>query len=152
MYINRMIRQYYHETSEISRKPIYMDGKMKYKDNAVIRKIEDQTRKYAKTGDTSVFYCIDTDDWDRNPDHQRELIEIEKYCKENGHELIWFCRDIEQVFWGEQVSDSEKRARAEQYLRQNRINEMDFNELQVEDKRVKCSNILLILDKYMERT
>ena len=151
MYINRTIQQFYTENNEIRRKPIYMGGKMKYKDNSVLHDIEKQRKKYAKAGETIVIYCIDTDDWDKNADQCKEFGDIINYCQRNNYDMIWFCRDVEHVYWGEQVSDSEKQVKAEQYLRQNKITKTDTERLQVESPRLKSSNILLVLDRYMER-
>lgn len=47
--------------------------------------------------ETKVIYCIDTDSYEVDMNHAKELEELERYCDTNGYDLIWFCHDVEEV-------------------------------------------------------
>jgi type I restriction enzyme R subunit len=62
-------------------------------------------------GDTHVIYFIDTDQYDRNPEHERELKEITRYCEDkNGYPPQYspevFNKVMEQVENFEEYSES----------------------------------------------
>ena len=130
---------------------IYLNGKSNYNKPKVMKEIASAVSGYSYIGKTHVIYCIDTDRYDSDPGQQAELKEISQFCKDNGYDLIWFCRDVEDVFWGEQVPNADKTRRAAQFRSSRRIEE-------IEDSRLKCSiyirhysNILKVLDEYIEK-
>lgn len=73
------------------------------------------------------------------------------YCEEKDHELVWFCHDVEEVFLGKRVPDSQKVQEAGTYRRKNGIREMYFNKLSEKTVRPHTSNLMCILDKYLTR-
>lgn len=102
-------------------------------------------------GETKVIYCIDTDDYEKNIEHENELNDIMQFCQKNSYELIWFCHDIEDVFLGKKISDSQKVQEAGAFRRKRKIEEISLDALSITTKRVHTSNILTILDKYLSR-
>lgn len=77
--------------------------------------------------------------------------EIGRFCEENGYDLIWFCHNVEDVFLGKKISDSQKVHEAGVFRRKRKIEEMDFHALSSDTKRGHTSNILNVLDKYLTR-
>lgn len=73
------------------------------------------------------------------------------FCKENGYELIWFCHDVEDVFWRERVSDSQKVSKAADFRRQKKIQEVLLSKLSSKSLKNQSSNIMQVLDKYLDR-
>lgn len=102
-------------------------------------------------GDTYVIYFIDTDQYDRNPEHGKELKEISRYCENNGFDLVWFCHDVEEVFLGYTVSDSQKVKEAAKFRRKKKIEEIQRKKLMCNTPKACVSNILNILDKYLTK-
>ena len=112
-----------------------------------------QIRQYrgAAYRETRVIYFIDTDQYEINVDHAREFDEISRFCQENGYELVWFCHDVEEVFWGHKVSDSKKVKEAESFRRKRKIEELQIAKLSCDAKKTCSSNIIKVLDMYLAR-
>lgn len=151
VYIQSVIDAFFKVSTSVSIKKIGMGGKGNFRRPKVIRQIREKTNAYKRNGETIVIYCIDTDDLFTNPDREREFHEIEEYCWETGAELIWFCRDIEEVFWGERISSSDKVAYAARFRRQNMITEVEEEKLCAGSCAKKSSCIVVVLEKYLER-
>lgn len=77
--------------------------------------------------------------------------EISKFCDLNNFELIWFCHDIEEVYLGRKIVTSQKVQEAGDFRRKNKIQSVSADRLSAQEKRACNSNILLVLDKYLER-
>lgn len=149
VYIRETISNFYDLGNNIRIRFIFFEGKGNYRKKDILRNIADQTKRYKAIGSTHVIYCIDTDRYDADPVHMRELDAIKQYCEQQGYDFIWFCRDVEDVFWGNQVHSDEKTKMAIKFRSSRQI-------LKIEDKKLRCedyarykSNILLVLDKYL---
>lgn len=98
-----------------------------------------------------VIYCIDTDQYEKNPNHKKEYDEIQKYCEHENYEMVWFCHDVEEVFIGYKVSDSDKTKKAAEFVKKNIVKNVNYKKLS-SDKLIKnTSNMLLVFDKYLQR-
>ena len=150
-YISVTIKKHYEINNAISLKPIFMEGKCNYKGTSVVNQIRDAVKEFKYSGNTVVIYCIDTDDWDRDPDRRRELNEIQAYCDANRYDLVWFCRNVEEVFWGKQVPASDKVAYARRFNKSNRINAISVVDLQQQEIAITKSNMLTVLNKYLKK-
>lgn len=150
VYISELLSFRYLLSNKIKITKIYMGSKTKYKSREVLKEIEKKTRDYS-IGDTKVIYCIDTDDYETNSEHNTQLSDITHFCTERGYDLVWFCHDVEEVFWGTRVSDSEKVDYAGAFRRKRKIEELAMDKLTSTILRKNASNILLILDKFLER-
>ena len=150
IYINETIKRFYscNGNNKIKISPVYMNNKTRYNSKDVINEIQRLSNDYA--GDTKVIYCIDTDSFEVNQDHARELKEINKYCEKNGYDMIWFCHEVEEVYLGRRVSDKQKVKEAADFRRKNMISNISERLLRCNDKRTHASNILTILDKYLK--
>lgn len=126
-----------------------MGTKTKYKSKEIVKEIEEKKRQFS--GETKVIYCVDTDQYRSNADHQRELAEISNYCAEHQYDFVWFCQDIEDVYWGEEINDGEKVKVAGQFRAKKMIETMEPQKLKGQRMNRHYSNITLILDQYLNR-
>lgn len=117
-----------------------MNNKTRYNSKDVLKEIQRLIKDYA--GDTKVIYCIDTDSFEMNQDHARELKEINEYCNKNGYDMIWFCHEVEEVYLGRRVSDKQKVKEAGDFRRKNMISNISEDLLRCTEIRTRASNIL----------
>jgi hypothetical protein len=150
VYIYETINRWYKIDNKVKLSKVYMNTKSRYNSNDVVRKIA-QMKKSFVLGETRVVYFIDTDHYERNAEQARELDEISNYCKDNGYDLVWFCHDVEEVFWEHKITDSEKVQEASAFRRKKKIEEIQIDKLLCNTKRACTSNILSVLDKYLKR-
>lgn len=150
IYISEVIKYLYVVNNQIKISKVYMDSKSKYKSNRVSKEIEKKTKAFI-IGETKVIYCIDTDEYEKSIEHEKELDEISSFCNANGYDLIWFCHDVEDVFLGKKVSDSKKVQEAGAFRSKRGIEEIRLNKLSSSMKGAHTSNILCILDQYLTR-
>lgn len=73
----------------------------------------------SKNNRSIVLYCFDCDDYDSNVADLNFLEEARRYCSEQCYEFIWFCKDVEQVYLGKRINDSQKK-KSRQILRKRR--------------------------------
>lgn len=151
VYIKETLDHYYRLNNEVSLKPVYMSGKGNYKKGSTIREIRKRTNGFRGNGKTVVIYCIDTDDIFADPDRVKEFEEIQNYCGDRKYEFSWFCRDVEEVYWGQQVPASEKVQRSKQFRKVGRIENIPEETLRADKPNRRKSNILGVVDKYLER-
>ena len=128
--------------------PIYMSGKGNY--NKFYNKVNILMNKYKKTGQSVVFICTDIDD-STNPSYELNQ-DIQSYCKEKGYQYIWFNKDIEEVYLGYSVSNSDKTDVAKKFTTSQGIKNVDCRMLSKNSvTSKKTSNILYVLDKFLTR-
>lgn len=147
-YIRETIRQFYVESSKIVIRPIYMQSKSRYNSRTVTEQIRKQS---TNNTDTTVIYFIDTDDWDISVVAKKELDEIKAYCDANGYEFVFFCKDVEDVYWGRRVSDTEKVSAITKFKSSHTIQRIKQRQLEKVKYQVHCSNIMKVLDKHFTR-
>ena len=149
-YIFETIRYYYNVDNSVKLSKIYMGTKTKYNSKEVLKEIK-QKKSMFSLGSSMVIYCIDTDQYEKNPNHKKEYDEIQKYCEHENYEMIWFCHDVEEVFIGYKVSDSDKTKKAAEFVKKNIVKNVNYKKLS-SDKLIKnTSNMLLVFDKYLQR-
>lgn len=149
-YINEAIYHIYNIDNKVKLSKVYMGAKMKYKSKEVLKEIDNKKNMF-HLGKSIVIYCIDTDWYEINQEHKSDFDKIEKYCLSNNYELIWFCHDVEEVFLGNKVADSEKVKQAANFKNNNGIKNIRIDLLQKSEKNARTSNMLLVLDKYLQR-
>lgn len=102
---------------------IDLKGKSHYDDGAVrakIRKLRDKLHGTSPHGRVSVVYCLDTDSAAKGSAQMNKA--IAQYCDKNGFCLVWFDRDIEDVFWDGMPRDQKsKKANAEAFAKRDLI-------------------------------
>ena len=150
LYIKGTIKRFYEENNKIVMRPVFLKSKTRYKDRAVVNKIEGQMRNFPNE-DVTVIYCIDVDDYDTSADTKKLLDEIKSYCISNRYEFVFFCRDVEDVYWGKRVNKSEKIRMAASFNEKHQINSIKESQLRRIRYIKNSSNILSILDKYLTK-
>ena len=150
LYVNSILNEWYNIRirNDIKISTVYMGGKGKYK--RVLGKINKLQNAYNYIGRSYVIYCFDTDKYDSEPEDKRILIEEEQYCEDNGYDFVWFCHDIEEVFWGHSVPNKDKPEKAKQYSAKHGIKSLNMQKLKARVKGKGKSNILLVLEKYLD--
>lgn len=150
VYISETISKYYQVSNQVKLSQVFMNAKMRYNSKDVLKKIAKKKTDYS-LGDTHVIYCIDVDDFESNPDHVREYDEIKEFCNRNSYDFIWFCHDVEDVYLKKRISKHEKTKEAAAFRTKKGIESVEKTAL-ISTNSHKChsSNILLILDKYLE--
>lgn len=95
VYINETINHYYQRDKTIKITKVTMNGKMGLTRPKVQRKVGQLIREFGSAGKTSVICCVDTDDWNTDPQRQKDWKTVSEFCADKGYELVWFCRTIE---------------------------------------------------------
>jgi len=152
-YIDETIKEKYKLSNQIKLSKINMESKSRFDSRKVLGEIEKQTKWYKDYayGDTKVIYCIDTDAYESNYEQKEELDDIKNFCEKNGYDFVWFCHDVEEVFLGKQVESSQKVKAAGAFRSSRGIEQVREEKLAAKEIRNKCSNLLRVLDKYLER-
>lgn len=148
-YIDSSIKRFYINDRKIIYRPVFMDTKTKYNAKDKVREITGAIKNYP--GETHVIYFIDVDDYDVSGETKRLYDDIEKYCKDNRYDFVFFKKDVEDVYLGHQVTDDEKVKRAEEFTRKKLIDKVNESNLCSDIHRNHSSNILNVLDKYWTR-
>lgn len=151
IYIKETIDHFYN-TRDVKLSPVYMDGKTKYqKKTKEITKLISRFKGASKNNTSRIIFCFDTDNIDNSPQDNRFFEDVKQYCMTNHLDLIWFCRDIENVYLGKTVPDKDKKKEADSFKRQNQILYVNSVKLNSTVVRNNTSNILPILDQYLRR-
>lgn len=149
VYIKDTIDEFYIFDNKYSFKPIKMGGKAKYKSNSTKKEINNRIGGFC--GKTIVIYCIDTDNFEKDIQQKKEFEDIKAYCNEFEFDFVWFCRDIEDVYLGESLSNNKKVDKAREFRRKKSITKIDEDKLNADIIGRHKSNIMNVLDKYLKR-
>ncbi len=152
IYIKDTIEHFYeYERTQVKFSPLYMNGKGNYrKKEKQVKQLVKLYDAMAKTNHSSVLYCFDCDDYDTKPDDRNFLEQAKQYCSDNGYTFIWFCKDIERVYIGKKVDDSQKKKEAELFKKRKHIDKVDKHSLSANNYQINTSNILTVLDQLPE--
>lgn len=123
--------------------PVFLGGKNNY-DKCLFR-ISTLVKKYGSSKDSVVIMCFDTD---LGGDSEKYNESINRYCLSNGYQLVWFNRVVEEVFLGKKISSKDKRRTAEDFLRKNMVEMIDWDKCLHTGltKEPGTSNIVSIFD------
>lgn len=146
-YINKALKFLYKKEPRTKIDYVYMDGKHKYNNKNTIASIEEKSSQFFEK---HIVYCIDTDDIFVDSKHINLNDEIEQYCNKNNYELVWFCRNIEEVFLHRIVIDKNKVLEAKRFGAISEISPSVINSLKANIKSKTKSNFKCIFDKYLE--
>ncbi len=151
IYIKDTIDRFYqYDQVQVKFSPVYMDGKGKYKNKE--KEISNLISQYVagnKTNQSKVIYCFDCDDYDSKPEDAEFLANAKRYCDEKGYDFIWFCKDIERVYLGKKVNDSQKKKESATFKAKKLIDLVDKSKLAANNYRANTSNIMNIIGKYL---
>ena len=149
IYVKEAINRFYHIDNSIKLKAVYMGSKQKYRSAGVLRQISAACK--LNSGTNVVIYVIDTDNIESNQTQLKEFEDIKNYCRDEGYEFVFMCRCSEEVFLGKLVEDKEKTATANRFMMRREICSIEENKLNCEHLKRGTSNLLSVLDKYLER-
>lgn len=156
IYIKDTIGQFYeYERTKIKFSVVYMDGKGNYNSNKKEKEIKKYISLYSaasKTNRSRVIYCFDCDDYDVKAEDRKFLEEVVKYCYDRTYDLIWFCKDVEQVYLGKKVDDIQKKKEAELFKMKKLITKIHRDNLLGMKYQKNTSNIMSVLDSFPELT
>lgn len=154
IYIRSTINRFYDvDNANIRITPVYLDGKGKYASGKVKKEVasfKNQYKAAAKNNSSIVIYCFDCDNYDTKTEDLRFLNEARKYCDENGFRFVWFCKDIEDVYLGKQISDNQKKKEAAGFAVKKGIKSIERSSLMEKAFKIHCSNLCLVLDEYLK--
>lgn len=151
-YIDPFIKRYFKiGTNKISY--VYMGSKMNYSDKGIKNQITSLINSYSKTGKSHVIYCFDTDDFSVSPEHQVNDEKIKKDLVHNS-DIVWFNRDIEEVFINSRLENSEKKSKSINFLANGLIKLVSYQLFTYEDDFVgkRRSNLGVVISKYLEKS
>ena len=77
--------------------------------------------------------------------------DIKKYCKTHAYELVFFCRDVEEVYLGKRVNDKDKVNEVKRFKSKKMIEAVLPQNLSQNEYKINGSNILNVLDKFWTR-
>ncbi len=147
-YINKFLKTVYVIDNETKIDYVYMDGKHKYKDNSVLDSIKKKSKDFS---DKHIIYCIDTDDIFTDPKHIALNEEISQYCSVNYYDLVWFCRNVEEVFLGKIIIDKDKVKEAKRFGSLKEIDNSIIKSLDATVQTKRKSNLMAIFDNYLRK-
>lgn len=158
-YIKETIdRFYFYDKAHVKLNVVYMGGKGNYQNKDVDVKTlikqygASRRSKYGNEEYLSVvIYCIDCDDYDTSPEDKRTLESVQQFCQQHGYEFLWFCKDIERVFWGKKIQPKQKKKEADDFVSKKVIAKVNDENLQAKKYKANSSNILVILDGISKR-
>lgn len=150
LYINNAVKYFYIDDNKAKLSCVYMNTKTRYNSDSVISKISQQIKDYSDR-DSIVIYCCDYDSPDINHSDMLLNDRIESFCIKNKYELIWFGRNIEEVFKGHDVNNNEKQKEAQRFVANLEIKKVKIANLQSKVIGNHKSNFLLVLDKYLNK-
>lgn len=155
IYIKSTIEHFYcYNRSEIKLSPVYMGGKGNYDKNNVVKKIEALKKQYVvmnKENASHVIYCFDCDAYGASADDKDIIKKSKEYCESKSFKYVWFCMDIEDVFWKKRVSKNQKKEFADKFARKNQIAEVDDKVLSCTAIRQQTSNLMKVLDIFLNK-
>ncbi len=153
IYIKDTIDRFYeYDQVQVKFSPVYMDGKGRYKNKE--KEILSLISQYAagtKDNQSKVIFCFDCDDYDSKSEDADFLANAKNYCDEKRYDFIWFCKDVERVYLGKKVDDSQKKKESATFKAKKLINAVDERKLAVNEYRANTSNIINIISKYLSR-
>lgn len=138
---------------EVSIEIIPLGGKQNYNNAKIVDRIKNQSAINSSYDVfTVVIYFIDTDSIAKEYKPGSFFYNICEYCSNNGYELVWYCKNAENVFLGKEPGDYiSKTNDAKTFARKDYIYSIDERKLSKSSIEIGCSNVLIILDKYLIR-
>ena len=91
------------------------------------------------------------DDYDTNYETKKLFEDIKKYCETHAYELVFFCRDVEEVYLGKRVNDKDKVNEVKRFKSKKMIEAVLPQNLSQSEYKINGSNILNVLDKFWTR-
>lgn len=145
IYIDKTLKYVYNVDNETKIEYEYLTSKTKYNDRGVKRRIERKIKDFSKA---IIVYCLDSDDIFANPETAALNRKVEDFCKREGYKIVWFCRDVEEVFLHRRVGSTDKLSEAAKFNAQKGIGVATAKLLgRTNIVKEKTSNFTCVFDK-----
>ena len=96
IYIKETIKRFYPDIHNIIPKFIYMESKGAFKSS----KLNHDIKEYVSYSNVvGIIQCIDLDNYDTSVTDKNLNDRIELHCKKKNYDFVWFCKNIEDVFY-----------------------------------------------------
>ena len=140
---------------EVATQTICLNGKQHYNDKKIVNRIVNQTKMFASqnpSSTTKVIYILDIDSTAKAFKQGSFFYNVIEFCNSNGFELVWYCKNAENVFLGQEADKIENKTEAAiSFVRNDNIRKIKKINLSKIDIEYKCSNILNIIGKYLKQ-
>ena len=128
-----------------------MNGKSRYRaKEKEIKSLVSQYKSKYRACESKVIYCFDCDEYDKKREDEEFLIKVEEFCRERKYDFVWFCKDIEQVYLGQKISNNKKTDEAKGFKSRKDIDNIDIKNLSCDTYKINKSNIVKVVTKYLD--
>ena len=132
-----------------------LKGKQHYKDKKTLDFIRNKTKMFSSYNEGAVtvaIFFIDTDSTDAEYKKGSFFSNVKDFCEEHNFELVWFCKNVENVFLSKEADQIENKTNeAKLFAIKEGINNIRKNNLSKDKIELGCSNIILVLSKYLKQ-
>ena len=146
MYIKSFINKYF-DVGFNKLSFVYLNGKTNYKN--IKNTINKKVREYS--GSSHVIFCLDTDS--NTPDNKALNDDIVSFASTNNFDLVWFCKDIEDVFLNRKISKNVKSDTATSFYKKKDYSKIKVSSFSINknwnELNPKNSNLYTIINKYL---
>ena len=97
-----------------------------------------------------ILLCVETNSKART-DYQYINETIHRFYVNDPYELVFFCRDVEEVYLGKRVNDKDKVNEVKRFKSKKMIEAVLPQNLSQNEYKINGSNILNVLDKFWTR-
>lgn len=145
-YIKETIKKFYPGVHDFTPKFIYMNSKGAFNS----AKLNHVIKEYVSLSNViGIIQCIDLDDYDTSISDASLNEKIKKHCEDKKYEFVWFCKNVEDVYYFNTAVEKNKKAiKAKQFIQKMMINNIDERYLRSKQYSKRHSNILEVLDKF----
>ena len=135
---------------------VYLHGKQNYNSDDVLSQINNYTSMFndweSERGETHTIYCLDTDSIEKVFKTGSFFKNVQDFCESNKFDLVWFCKNVENVFLGvEPQTLPNKLIAALTFFRSGKISKIKEFNLCKKEIEIGCSNIISVLSQYLKR-
>lgn len=149
-YIDKTLKAFYKINADVKLTYCNINGKGNYNKKNLLKQIKENINQ-SPADEKYVIYLIDTDNFESNPEDRQLNMRIEQFCNENSYKLVWFCRNIEEVYWHKTYHEKEKLNAVKKFNSGDSLQKATEFSLSATSYSKKKSNILKVLDEILIR-
>ena len=154
IYLRHVLNSFYElktvSNSPVSTKTLFMNGKRNYK--SLRSRIANEKKMFAASGSqTVVIYIVDLDSDEPQLKKSSLNSDIKAFCESNEYEFVWMCKNVENVFLHKEPTSLDNKTEAAKTFVRTGIPAMHLHDLSAHEIKKNCSNLALVLDKYLIR-
>lgn len=146
IYLKEYIEEY-HNYNNIPVRYAFMGGKHNYKK----QNVKDQIQKHISVAnDYDIIYVFDKDDHHLDYNDNKHINNVIRYCKKHEYHIVWFVRNIEDVFLG-RTPDNKDNA-ATRFKNTKQIKNIDLKKISSPNPQQRyTSNIKCVFDEVFKK-